>query len=67
MNFKHFPRYPSSVIMMWRDPEKHIVFNIRFVQHQREENLLNQNNFINGWQLVKMKKSIPDMSLPWNL
>ena len=22
---------------------------------------------INGWQLAKMKKSIPDMSLPWNL
>ena len=22
---------------------------------------------VNGWQLVKMKKSIPDMSLPWNL
>ena len=21
----------------------------------------------NGWQLAKMKKSIPDMSLPWNL
>ena len=23
--------------------------------------------YVNGWQLVKMKKSIPDMSLPWNL
>ena len=22
---------------------------------------------LNGWQLAKMKKSIPDMSLPWNL
>ena len=22
---------------------------------------------VNGWQLAKMKKSIPDMSLPWNL
>ena len=22
---------------------------------------------INGWQLAKMKKSIPDMSLSWNL
>ena len=22
---------------------------------------------INGWQLAKMKKSIPDMYLPWNL
>ena len=21
---------------------------------------------LNGWQLAKMKKSIPDMSLPWN-
>ena len=21
----------------------------------------------NGWQLAKMKKSIPDMYLPWNL
>ena len=28
-----------------------------------------QSNFIflNGSQLAKMKKSIPDMSLPWNL
>ena len=25
------------------------------------------NLHINGWQLAKMKKSIPDMSLPWNL
>ena len=24
-------------------------------------------NTVNGWQLAKMKKSIPDMSLPWNL
>ena len=24
-------------------------------------------NLINGSQLAKMKKSIPDMSLPWNL
>ena len=24
-------------------------------------------NGVNGWQLAKMKKSIPDMSLPWNL
>ena len=24
-------------------------------------------SMINGWQLVKMKKSIPDMSLSWNL
>ena len=23
-------------------------------------------NVINGWQLAKMKKSIPDMSLSWN-
>ena len=23
--------------------------------------------YVNGWQLAKMKKSIPDMSLPWNL
>ena len=23
--------------------------------------------FVNGWQLAKMKKSIPDMSLPSNL
>ena len=23
--------------------------------------------FFNGWQLAKMKKSIPDMSLSWNL
>ena len=23
--------------------------------------------YFNGWQLAKMKKSIPDMSLPWNL
>ena len=23
--------------------------------------------WINGWQLAKMKKSFPDMSLPWNL
>ena len=23
--------------------------------------------FLNGWQLAKMEKSIPDMSLPWNL
>ena len=22
---------------------------------------------LNGWQLAKMKKSIPDMSLPWNV
>ena len=22
---------------------------------------------LNGWQLAKMKKSIPDMSLSWNL
>ena len=22
---------------------------------------------LNGWQLAKMKKSIPDMSLPWKL
>ena len=22
---------------------------------------------LNWWQLAKMKKSIPDMSLPWNL
>ena len=27
---------------------------------------LNKNLF-NGWQLAEMKKSIPDMSLPWNL
>ena len=23
--------------------------------------------YFNGWQLAKMKKSIPDMSLPWNI
>ena len=23
-----------------------------------------RNKFVNGWQLAKMKKSIPDMSLP---
>ena len=27
----------------------------------------NYVNHINGSQLTKMKKSIPDMSLPWNL
>ena len=26
-----------------------------------------ENEKINGSQLAKMKKSIPDMSLPWNL
>ena len=32
--------------------------------------VLSQNRLcpvFNGWQLAKMKKSIPDMSLPWNL
>ena len=28
---------------------------------------LYQSAELNGWQLAKMKKSIPDMSLPWNL
>ena len=28
---------------------------------------LAESQWVNGWQLAKMKKSIPDMSLPWNL
>ena len=32
-----------------------------------ERGLYRSNNMINGSQLVKMKKNIPDMSLPWNL
>ena len=30
-------------------------------------NIFLQKPNVNGWQLAKMKKSIPDMSLPWNL
>ena len=43
-------------------------FNLPFpVNHWDREFSLKALLYFNGWQLAKMKKSIPDMSLPWNL
>ena len=37
------------------------------LRYYRLYKTINPKEGINGWQLAKMKKSIPDMSLSWNL
>ena len=53
------------------------VLYLRVTNGKTFRSLMNEGNifrkflfsrlWFNGWQLAKMKKSIPDMSLPWNL
>ena len=60
-----FYKYRNSFYTMLVDFVSWLVYNnVIYSQHVC---ILCRICFINGWQLAKMKKSIPDMALPWNL
>ena len=56
------------VLLQWLKYEKLTHYYVIKVINNNKKKIINECiNGINGSQLAKLKRSIPDMSLPWNL